>query len=87
MTRFWAEIDLHVTVLLLFLTPSLPYFGWWWLVAVVLIPQGRIGVRALIDYPAMKRPKTGYILVNQLQVLVAAVIAIGLRAATDGIRS
>lgn len=85
MRRLWNEIDLHVTYVLLLLFLLVPCLGgrWHWvgwcsLVAVVVLPQGRILTRAFVDYPAFKGPKGTYLLANEFQVTLFAGVSAGL---------
>jgi hypothetical protein len=76
------ELDLHVTQMMIFLLPlgaivgaNMP--GYYKLIgvgAVLLVPQGRILVRAFWDYPSFNKPKGPYLLVNQSQTLLATLI-------------
>jgi len=38
----------------------------------LVIPQGRILVRAFWDYPSLNKPKAPYLLANELQAVLAA---------------
>jgi hypothetical protein len=70
MRRLWAEVDLHVAAMLGLLSPAL-CLSWWWLPVPLLIPQGRICVRAFLDNPASgPRPWT-YLVANELLVVGA----------------
>jgi hypothetical protein len=78
MRRLWGEIDLHVAALLVLLAPGL-CLGWWWLAAPLLLPQGRIGTRAFVDYPAFGRRPWAYLAANELLVLGAFGVLVVLR--------
>lgn len=76
------EIDLHITQMMLFILPlgaiisaNAPgHYKLLGLAVVLLLPQGRIYVRAFWDYPSFGKPKTPYLIVNQAQTLLAALI-------------
>jgi hypothetical protein len=70
MRRLWAEVDLHVAAMLGLLSPAL-CVSWWWLLVPLLISQGRICVRAFLDYPAFGRRPWTYLVANELLVVAA----------------
>lgn len=47
--------------------------------AILLVPQGRIFVRAFGDYPKSKKPKAIYLFVNEVFVVLSALLLIGLK--------
>jgi hypothetical protein len=78
--RLWGEIDLHVAAMLLMLAPAV-CLGWWGLAAPLLIPQGRIGTRAFVDYPAFKQRPWAYLTANEILVLGFVGLLAGVRFA------
>ena len=54
--------------------------GWWWLALPVVVPQGRIYVRATCDYQRVGRRSWKYVATNELLVLFAVGFVIGVRA-------
>lgn len=80
MLRPWDEIDCHVAAMLLLLGP-VGFLGWWWLAAPLLLPQGRIGARVLVDCPAFGQRPWAYLAANELLVVVAVAVVAGARAA------
>ena len=79
MSEIFQEIDLHVVVmlfLLLVFAIFLPHLHWV-LIVLAIIPQGRILTRALLDYPAFKRPARAYLIANEAVVASAVVICLG----------
>lgn len=82
MRRLWGEIDLHVVAMLLILAP-VAFLGWWGLAILFLVPQGRIGTRAVVDVPAFGRRPWVYLFVNELLVIaVVGLLAVGRLAIT-----
>ena len=75
MRRLWDDIDIHVVVMLLMLAPAM-FLGWWGLAALLLVPQGRIGTRVLVDYPAFQRKPLTYLVANELLVLTFGSVAL-----------
>lgn len=73
MSQFWHELDLHVFSILLLCAPIGLLSGWWLLVPL-LLPQGRIGVRAFVDYPSFSRCPYCYLIANELLVVVVVAI-------------
>jgi len=77
------ELDLHIIplVLMVFILglviPSA--FLVWPVGAIVLIPQGRIFVRAFWDYPKFGKPKAKYLFVNEVFVILSVLLFIGLK--------
>ena len=73
------EIDLHVVLILLLLIPisllGLPFI--WAIVVIALVPQGRILVRSLVDYPAFKKPSLPYLIANEIALSLVIGICIG----------
>lgn len=65
MPRLWDQIDLHIVAMFVLLAPAL-CVGWWLLPVPLLVPQGRIYVRAFCDYPAFGRRPWAYLAVNEL---------------------
>ena len=82
MRRLWGEIDFHVAAMLLLLAPAV-CLGWWGLAVPLLIPQGRIGMRAFVDYPAFGRRPWAYLAANELVVSVVVAVAAGARVAAS----
>lgn len=76
------ELDLHITQMMLFILPlgaivSFNAPGHYKLIGpglALLVPQGRIYVRAFWDYPSFGKPKAPYLIVNQAQTLLAVLI-------------
>ncbi len=82
MRWLWGEIDLHVAAMLLMLAPA-AFLGWWGLAVPLLMPQGRIGTRAFVDYPAFKQRPWAYLTANELLVSVVVVVLAGVRFAVS----
>lgn len=78
--RLRDEIDLHVAAMLLMLSPAM-CLGLWGLVVPLVVPQGLIGTRAFLDYPASKRRSWAYLVANELLVLGFVGLLAGLRFA------
>lgn len=68
MGRLWDAIDLHVAVMLVLLAP-VACVSCWWLVVPLLVPQGRISVRAFWDLPTLGERRWVYLAANELLVL------------------
>ncbi len=80
MRHLWEEIDLHVAFILLLVSP-VACLGWSSLIVPLLVPQGRIGVRAFWDYPSFGQRPWAYLAANELLVLVAVAVLAGVRVA------
>ncbi|AWM35585.1 hypothetical protein GobsT_67400 [Gemmata obscuriglobus] len=80
MQRLWSEIDLHVAAMLLMLAPA-ACLSWWGLAIPLLVPQGRIGTRAFVDYPAFKQWRWAYLAVNEVLVFGTVGLLAGVRFA------
>jgi hypothetical protein len=78
--RLWREIDLHVVAMLLVFIPAL-CLSPWWLVVPLLVPQGRIYVRAFRDYRAFRRRPWAYLVANELLVIGMVGAGAGVRLA------
>ena len=76
------EVDIHITYIILIILvlaiaidDRLPEaFVYFPTAIALLIPQGRIYVRAFWDYPKFGRKKMPYIIANEIQVIVAVLI-------------
>ncbi|HKB01514.1 MAG TPA: hypothetical protein VKD90_04800 [Gemmataceae bacterium] len=84
MRRLCDEIDLHIVAMLVLMAPAL-CLGWWLLVVPLLVPQGRIYVRAFWDYPAFGRRPWAYLAANELLVVGAVGALAGLRVAVAAV--
>ena len=80
------EIDLHIVAILVVLSPA-ALLSSWWLLGFVLLPQGRICVRAFVDYPTFGRRKWPYLLANELLVLMTGGVLAWLHVALVAGRS
>lgn len=73
MKALLREVDLHVLCMLILFSVGLPFlpFQPGPLIILAVIPQGRIFVRALLDYPRFKQPAAPYLIANEAVVAVA----------------
>lgn len=77
MTAIYRERNLHVaTMLLLLILAGFFLHLPWVLIALAVIPQGRILTRTLHDYPRFRRPATGYLIANEVMVVSAMIICL-----------
>lgn len=80
MRRLRDEIDPHIAATLLMLAPFV-CLGWWWLAVPLLVPQGRICTRALVDLPLFKLRPWAYLVANEAFVCGFVVVLAGVRFA------
>jgi hypothetical protein len=84
MARLWDEIDLHVAWMLLLLLPG-SFLSRWLLIAALLLPQGRILVRAFVDCPCFRLRPWWYMIGNDLLVVGAVCAFFGLDPLLHGL--
>jgi hypothetical protein len=80
--RFLDEIDIHILWMLALFIPVL-WLSVWWVFLPVLVPQGRILVRAFSEYPRFGQRPWRYLAANELVVLGTAAALVGVRLAME----
>lgn len=78
-TSIWKEMDfeaIQILVITTILSVLMLRYSWsiYAALAIVLLPQGRILVRGLVDRPRDKQPVLPYLLINESVVLVVALL-------------
>lgn len=81
MQMFLDEVDLHVAAMLIMMAGPAGLLGGWWLAILLLLPQGRIGMRAFADYPSFGRRPWVYLAANEFVVGATTAATIGIRYA------
>jgi|GEM_PF-1663028 len=70
------EVDLHLIPIILalfllgLLTAMVSYY--WFVIAILVFPQGRILTRVFVDYPAFGRSGVNYLIANECVVILSA---------------